>query len=115
VLVAWDEVEEALARAGTPRGPAETPSEYAGRAARAVGMAPGRLATLARDATTARYGADFLAEGSVDRAVGVVDEVEGKLRADRPLARRALRALDPRDARPGAARWRVDLATRRRR
>lgn len=101
VLVAWEEVGEALARIGAERQPWETPSEYAARAARATGGDERLLAGLAGVTTTAGFGpADALPEPVLEQALEVADRVERE--ADHRMDRRQrLRHLvDPRPMLP---------------
>jgi hypothetical protein len=100
VLVSWREATEALARAGTPPWPWETPSEYATRAAGATGVDRRRLVGLAGLATRVVYGSPDIAEELAVQAAGVADSVA--VETDRRLGRRTrLRLLvDPRPLLP---------------
>ncbi|MCI3949863.1 MAG: hypothetical protein K0R11_1797, partial [Acidimicrobiales bacterium] len=88
VLVAWDEVLEALTAAGTPRRPAETPVEYAARAGGDAGVDPARLRLLAARATEAGWAADALDEGDAVEAVAAAAAVEDGVRATRSRGER---------------------------
>jgi hypothetical protein len=99
VLVAWDEAAEALGVTRVGRRPAETMSEYAGRAGRSVPLpdAPSAaLVALADDAAAASYGAALPAAESVDRAETAAASVTSAVREVATTRQRVLFALDPR-------------------
>jgi hypothetical protein len=100
VLVAWDEVGEALAAAGVPRRPAETPVEYAARAAGVEGSDPTALAGLASRATEAGWAAEAVDEDDAVAAVAAAAAVEHGLRARRSWGERLLAVVDPRPLLP---------------
>ncbi len=100
VLVAWDEVGEALAAAGTPRRPAETPVEYAARADGVAGVDPVRLRALALAATEAGWAAEAVDEGDAAEAVAAAAAVEHGVRATRTRGERLRAAIDPRPLLP---------------
>jgi hypothetical protein len=86
VLVAWDEVEEALGLAGLPRRADETSIEYARRAPRAGTVSLPLLAELAGDTTAAAFSASGVDEEVAARA----EKSATKIRAE--LLLRATRA-----------------------
>ena len=101
VLVAWDEVAEALARIGAERRPWETPSEYARRAAGTTGGDGQLLAGLAGVTTTAGFGPpDALDDDALARTLEVAERIERD--AERAMdGRQRLRHLvDPRPILP---------------
>lgn len=69
VLLAWDEVTETLARAGTPCEPWETPVEYARRAGTATGVDRDALHRLAGVATVAGYHRSGVSPAAADDAL----------------------------------------------
>jgi transglutaminase-like putative cysteine protease len=69
VLLAWDEVTEALALAGTPRQPWETPVEYARRAGSATGIDRESLRRLAGAATVAGFHPNGVSSTAAEDAV----------------------------------------------
>jgi hypothetical protein len=100
VLVAWEEVGEALAAVGVPRRPAETPLEYADRAAGTAGLEPALLRSLAQQATEAGWAADAVDEDAAAEAVEGAGTVERGIRATRSRGERLLAAVDPRPLLP---------------
>jgi transglutaminase-like putative cysteine protease len=100
VLVAWDEVGEALAAAGVPRRPAETPLEYADRAAGAAAVDPRLLGMLAVRATEAGWAAEAMDEDDAAAAVAAAAVVERGARATRTRGERFRAAVDPRPLLP---------------
>lgn len=71
VLAAWADTAEVLASAGLSRRPAETMTEYAARAAKALALAPGpaqALRGLAAEAAAAAYAAGEVAGDTTARA-----------------------------------------------
>jgi transglutaminase-like putative cysteine protease len=100
VLVAWDEVGEALAAAGVARRPAETPLEYADRAAGTAGVDPTLLRALAERATEAGWAADALDEEAAGRAVETAAVLEKGVRATRTTRERLAAVVDPRPLLP---------------
>jgi transglutaminase-like putative cysteine protease len=111
VLVAWSEASEALARAGAPRNPWETPHEFAIRAAGTTGVDPRLLLGLAGVTTRVVYGAGDVTVEVADQAAGVAATVATETGAQ--LARRTrLRLLvDPRPLLPDRRRH-VDVQHR---
>jgi transglutaminase-like putative cysteine protease len=100
VLVAWDEVGEALAGAGVPRRPAETPLEYADRAAGAAGVDQILLRALAERATEAGWAADAVDEEGAGEAIVHAATVERAVRTTRPRGDRFRATVDPRPLLP---------------
>jgi transglutaminase-like putative cysteine protease len=100
VLVAWDEVTDALAAAGVPRRPAETPLEYASRAAAAAGVDPPLLGSLAARATEAGWAEEAVDDDDAARAVATAAAVERGVRATRTRGERLRAAIDPRPLLP---------------
>jgi transglutaminase-like putative cysteine protease len=99
VVLAWREAVTALARAGLPRRPSETPAEFAARAA-ASGLAPlGPIAELARMAAAAVYAGRPLSREAGDRAVDLAATVDEEVGATRGRWRRLAARLDPRTLR----------------
>lgn len=100
VLVAWDEVAEALARAGTALEPWETPNEFATRAAATTGV-DGRLLTgLAGLTTTASYAPVAIPEEVADQAAEVAAGLEHAAEATIGRRDRLRLLVDPRDVLP---------------
>jgi hypothetical protein len=112
VQVAWDEAVEALTGAGHPRQAAETPHEFAGRAApvafrlppggRAVDgveRAPDALQALAGHATSAGFSPEGASPTVADEAEAAAGVVVRVLAALTPRRRRLGRAVDPRTLR----------------
>ena len=117
VLVAWDEAAEALARTGTVSHPAETASEFAGRAVADVPAAAGALHRLAMAVTAAIYGRDRLSAAEVGDALEAAATVERAATAVTTRKQRLRDLVDPRPLLP-AAKNRVevrDVVTRARR
>jgi transglutaminase-like putative cysteine protease len=100
VLVAWGEVGEALAAVGVPRRPAETPVEYAARAADVAGRDQAALHGLAARATEAGWAAEAVDEDDAVGAVAAAAAVEHGLRARRSWGERLLAVVDPRPLLP---------------
>jgi hypothetical protein len=100
VLVAWEEVGEALATAGVPRRPAETPVEYAARAAGTAGVEPDRLRDLAAAATEAGWSDELVDEDAAAAAVADAAAVVDGVRATRTRGERLRAAVDPRPLLP---------------
>jgi hypothetical protein len=98
-VVAWDEVNEALSRAGVPPRPSETPSEYAARAATVAALDREALDGLAGLTTASRYApADEvdLDDETLAQVLFSAEELERTL-AERVDRRTRLRqAIDPR-------------------
>jgi transglutaminase-like putative cysteine protease len=110
VLVAWEEVVEALAAAGTPRRPSETADEFARRPpgpARLTGPPVDALRELARDLAPACYAAGPLSVEVAHRAVRNAAVVEAAVRADASWATRLQWELDPRPLWQARTRQRV--------
>jgi transglutaminase-like putative cysteine protease len=103
VLVAWDEVAEALARAGTPAQAWETPNEFARRAAGATGVDPRLLAGLAGLMTTVSYSNAGVSESAAEQAAQAAAAVKeaAEARVDRRTRLRSL--VDPRPLLPDRA------------
>ena len=96
VLLAWDEVTEAIARAGTPRYPWETPAEFATRAAVATPLDPALLERIAGAATVAGYRPDGIPPTVASEAVLASTELQ-RAAADLVDRRgRLLLLVDPR-------------------
>lgn len=100
VLVAWDEVAEALARAGAAPEPWETPDEYARRAAAATGLDGVVLGGLAGLTTTATFGRGDLAEEVAQKAAGAAAGLEEAADALVPTRQRLRLLVDPRPLLP---------------
>lgn len=115
VLLAFTEVDEALAQAGHGRRPAETATEFVhriGRTAPLPAPATAALRDLAGDVAAAAYGAGGSDADAATRAGAVVNTVTVALRARASAGDRLRWALDPRPLlRSGTAETRV---TRRR-
>ena len=94
-LVAWAEVQEALAAAGVARRADETNVEYARRAAPAVNL-NGLLTGLAVDATAATFAGDGISEELAERAELAAAGVVSTVRSSAGRLRRARWLLDPR-------------------
>ena len=102
VVVAWDEVGEALARSGVPSRRWETPHEYAGRASRAADLDPNLLAGLAGLTTVTLYAADdesVLDDETVMSAVAVAKHVERTVTRRLDHRTRLRNLMDPRPPR----------------
>jgi transglutaminase-like putative cysteine protease len=95
-LVAWEEAKEALAGAGAPPRRAETPFEFARRAAPATGVSGGLLNRLAADATAATFAPEGVPEEIAERAGTLASDLDDALRARTSRWHRTRRALDPR-------------------
>jgi hypothetical protein len=109
VLVAWDEVAEALARGGTAPEPWETPNEFAGRAAASRPALDGRMLDgLAGLTTTAAYGPDGVPDAVADQAVEVAGELTAAADALVDRRDRMRHLVDPRPLLPERA-ARVDV------
>ena len=100
VLVAWTEVGEALARAGTPARASETPIEYARRAAGATNVDHRLLNALAGVASAAGYGARRVDDDVVERTVTAAADVERRLEERLDGKTRLVAAIDPRPLLP---------------
>jgi transglutaminase-like putative cysteine protease len=101
-LVAWEDATEALALAGLPRRPAETPAEYARRVAAADGLPAEVLPLLAGAVSEALFAPGPLPAVRAEEAVVAAAAVRSHVRATVPWRRRAAAAVDPR-RRSGAA------------
>jgi len=107
VALAWTETGEAIAGAGAPPDPSETPAEYAGRVARTLILPEGATAALHQLAEIVEVTAYGPAEPEEDRAEAAraAGAIVGRaLAAERPVGRRALLLVDPRP------RWRTLVA-----
>ncbi|MFN2504184.1 MAG: transglutaminaseTgpA domain-containing protein [Acidimicrobiales bacterium] len=96
VLVAWAEAEEALAMAGHARRRSETATEFAARAASAVGEAGDDLNRLAGTTTAAGFDPEGVPLEVVTPSQEAAAAVEGSLRTQAGPWRRLRWALDPR-------------------
>ncbi|MBV8160559.1 MAG: DUF4129 domain-containing protein, partial [Acidimicrobiia bacterium] len=92
-LVAWDEVEEALALAGYPRRGAETPAEYARRVPGPAAISPGPMEVLAETTAAAAYSAGGVGPDGVTIAADAADLIRGQLSARATRAERLRWAL----------------------
>jgi transglutaminase-like putative cysteine protease len=110
VLVAWNETTEALARAGAPPNPWETPNEFAVRAAGTTGVDRRRLLGLAGLTTQVVYGAVDVAADVADQATGVAKELEAEAEALLDGRARLRMLVDPRPLLP-ARKAHVDVHT----
>lgn len=95
-VLAWEEATEALALAGLPRRPAETPAEYAGRVAAVDGPAAEVLPGLAAAVTAALFAPGPLPEEVARAATVAAAGVRSHVREVVPWRRRVVVALDPR-------------------
>ncbi len=105
VALAWTETGEAIAGAGAPPDPSETPAEYAGRAARTL-ILPEEARRphsrqLAEIVEVTAYGPAEPEEDRAEAARSAGAVVSRALAAERPVGRRALLLVDPRP------RWRT--------
>lgn len=100
VLVAWDEVAEALARAGASPEPWETPDEYARRAAAATGLDGVVLSGLAGLTTTATFGRGDLPAEMAQKAESAAADLEEAADALVPARERLRLLVDPRPLLP---------------
>lgn len=99
VVVAWDEVGEALARSGVPARRSETPSEFAERASRATKLDPRMLDGLAGLTTAARYApaTEAILDGAtLEEAIAVARDIERTLDGRRDRRTKIMAAMDPR-------------------
>jgi hypothetical protein len=108
VLVAWDEVTEALGRAGTPAQVWETPDEFAARAGAADGIDAALLAGLAGLTTAATFGPDGVPDSAALEAAQAADALEDAAAHLLDPRQRVRLALDPRPLLPDRA-SRVDV------
>jgi transglutaminase-like putative cysteine protease len=102
VVVAWNEVTEALRQTGLPRRPAETPAEYAARAGRRADMpepAAAALRQLATDAAAATFAGGALPDEVGERSQAGAAEIVNTLRDRAGMQERVWRAVDPRQLR----------------
>lgn len=108
VLLAWDEVTEALARAGRAAHPWETPAEFAARVGGTTPVDSSLLTGLAKLTTAATYSSDALPDLAADEAASSAARLQAE--ADSLLGRRdrLWSALDPRPLLPDR-RPRVDV------
>jgi hypothetical protein len=99
VVVAWQEVGDALSLVGVPARPSETPAEYAARAARVAGVDGDALGALAGLTTASRYAPpdeleiddETLAQALADAAA-----IEHALTEQLDRSARLRNAVDPR-------------------
>jgi transglutaminase-like putative cysteine protease len=97
VALAWSDAGGALALAGHPRRPAETPREYARRIASApADLGADALAALAADVTTAAFAPDGVPDETLERAGEARDVVIAAARRATSLRRRLAWWFDPR-------------------
>ena len=96
LLLAWRDAERALAAAGTPRRPDETPQEFAERAWRRTGCDRGALERLAVLATASAYSAQEPSDELVDEADRLRGSVVTVLRRRSTMLVRLKHRLDPR-------------------
>ncbi|MCU1376364.1 MAG: hypothetical protein JWO68_3650, partial [Actinomycetia bacterium] len=108
VLVAWDEVSEALARAGAPAEPWETPNEFATRAAATTGVDGRLLAGLAGLTTTALYAPIAIPDEIAEQSLEVAGTLERAADATVGWRERSRLLVDPRPLLPDRA-ARVDV------
>ena len=100
VLVAWEEVTEALGRAGTPAQRWETPDEFARRASEATGVDARLFAGLAGLTTTASFGRGEVPEEIAEQAAEVAEKLERAADALVPGRERLRFLVDPRPLLP---------------
>ena len=111
VLVAWAEVSEALARAGLPPRPAETPLEFARRASGATELDARVLHAVAGVATAAGYGPSEIGGHVAEQATRAADDLERRISGTLDRRTRWLAAVDPRPLLPRRA-PRFDISSR---
>jgi hypothetical protein len=111
VLVAWSEASEALARAGAPPNPWETPHEFAVRAAGATGVDRRLLLGLAGVTTRVVYGTGEVTHEVADQAAGVATTVAAETGAQLGGRTRLRLLVDPRPLFPDRRRH-VDVQHR---
>lgn len=108
VLVAWSEVGESLARAGTPPREWETPMEYAQRAGGATGIDHRLLNALAGVTTAAGWGPHGVGEDVADQATRAASELRQRIERALDTKTRLRLAFDPRPLLP-ARKPRLDV------
>ncbi len=108
VLVAWTEVLESLARAGTPPREWETPIEYARRAGGSTDVDHRVLNALAGAATAAGWGPGDMDGDVALRATRAAADLEQRIDQSLDTRTRIRRAVDPRPLLP-ARRPRLDV------
>ena len=99
VVVAWQEVGDALTLAGVPARPSETPTEYAARAARLAGIDAEALGGLAGLTTASRYAPDDeldIDDETLARALADAAAIEDALTQHLDRSTRLRNAIDPR-------------------
>ena len=99
VVVAWEEVGEALARSGVPARRSETAAEYASRASRVARLDPGLLDGLAGLTTTSRYAPpddEMIDDTMAESAMHVARDVTRTLSRRRDGRTKLRSAIDPR-------------------
>jgi transglutaminase-like putative cysteine protease len=99
VVVAWDEVGDALSLVGVPPRPSETPTEYAARAARVAGVDLDVLSGLAGLTTASRYAPPDELEidnDALEQALADAAEIERMLTHHLDRGTRLRNAVDPR-------------------
>jgi transglutaminase-like putative cysteine protease len=99
VVVAWQEVGDALTLVGVPSRPSETPSEYAARAARVAGLDAEALAGLAGLTTASRYAPDDeldIDDEILAQAIADAEAIEHMLTQHLDRSTRLRNAVDPR-------------------
>jgi hypothetical protein len=99
VVVAWQEIGDALTLVGVPARPSETPTEYATRAARLAGVDPEVLGGLAGLTTASRYAPDDeldIDDDTLERALADAAAIEHALTQHLDRSTRLRNAVDPR-------------------
>ena len=99
VVVAWEEVGEALARSGIPARRSETAAEYAGRASRLARLDPALLDGLAGLTTASRYaprGETVIDDATADTAMEAARDLTRSLGKHRDPRTKLRSAIDPR-------------------
>jgi hypothetical protein len=108
VLVAWAEVGESLARAGTPPREWETPIEYAQRAGGSNAVDHRILNALAGVATAAGWGPGRMDDDVAESATRAAADLEQRIEQSLDTRARLRQAVDPRPLLP-ARRPRLDV------
>lgn len=96
ILTAWHDATVALAQAGAPRRPEETPIEHAERAWRMTGVDRHGLRRLAELATAAAFGARDPSDEAAEESARLAAEVRASLFRRSTLGQRLRRRIDPR-------------------
>ncbi len=108
VLVAWAEVGEGLARAGTPPRDWETPIEYAQRAGGSTGVDHRLLNALAGVTTAAGWGPEGLDDQVAEQAARAATDLQEQIDQGLDGRTRLRQAFDPRPLLP-ARKPRLDV------